>query len=77
MGDPAAGGYTVSSSTNTFNGVVPGVTFTVGAVASDVTVSVGSDAGAISDKVKALIGRGQRGARRAVQRHRQRRGAGG
>lgn len=55
VGNPAAGGYTVSSSTNTFNGVLPGVTFTVGAVASGVTVSVGSDAGAISDKVKALV----------------------
>jgi flagellar hook-associated protein 2 len=55
VGDPAAGGYTVSSSTNTFNGVLPGVTFTVGAVASGVTISVGSDAGAISDKVKAMV----------------------
>jgi len=55
VGDPAAGGYTVSSSTNTFNDVVPGVTFTVGALASNVTISVGSDAGAISDKVKALV----------------------
>jgi flagellar hook-associated protein 2 len=55
VGDPAAGGYTVSSSTNTFNGVVPGVTFTAGAIASNVTISVGSDAGAISDKVKAMV----------------------
>jgi flagellar hook-associated protein 2 len=55
VGNPAAGGYSVSSSTNTFTGVVPGVTFTVGAVASNVTISIGSDAGAISDKVKALV----------------------
>jgi flagellar hook-associated protein 2 len=55
VGNPAAGGYTVSSSTNTFNGVLPGLTFTVGAVASGVTISVGTDAGAISDKVKALV----------------------
>ena len=55
VGNPAAGGYTVSSSTNTFNGVVPGVTFTVGAVASGVTLSVSSDASAISDKVKAMV----------------------
>lgn len=55
VGDPAAGGYTVSSSTNTFNGVLPGVTFTVGAVANGVTISVGSDASAISDKVKAMV----------------------
>ena len=55
VGDPAAGGYTVSSSTNTFNNVIPGVTFSVGAVASGVTVAVSSDASAISDKVKALV----------------------
>ena len=55
VGDPAAGGYTVSSSTNTFNNVIPGVTFSIGAVATGVTVSVSSDASAISDKVKALV----------------------
>ncbi len=55
VGDPNAGGYTVSSSSNTFNNVIPGVTFSVGAVASGVTVSVSSDASAISDKVKALV----------------------
>ncbi|MEO6503727.1 MAG: flagellar filament capping protein FliD [Jatrophihabitantaceae bacterium] len=55
VGDPAAGGYTMSSSTNTFNNVIPGVTFSIGAVASGVTVSVSSDATAISDKLKALV----------------------
>ncbi|MDQ1743490.1 MAG: flagellar hook-associated protein 2 [Pseudonocardiales bacterium] len=55
VGDPAAGGYTVSSSSNTFNNVIPGVTFSVGAVTSGVTVSVSSDASAISDKLKALV----------------------
>ena len=55
VGDPAAGGYTVSSSTNTFNNVIPGVTFSIGAVASGVTVAVSSDASAISDKIKALV----------------------
>ena len=55
VGNPAAGGYTVSSSTNTFNNVIPGVTFSVGAVASGVTVTVSSDASAIGDKVKALV----------------------
>ncbi|HTZ44595.1 MAG TPA: flagellar filament capping protein FliD [Jatrophihabitans sp.] len=55
VGNQAAGGYTVSSSTNTFTNVVPGVTFTVGAVASNVTITVGSDASAISDKVKAMV----------------------
>jgi flagellar hook-associated protein 2 len=55
VGDPAAGGYTVSSSSNTFNNVIPGVTFSVGAVTSGVTVAVSSDASAISDKLKALV----------------------
>lgn len=55
VGNPAAGGYTVSSSSNTFNNVIPGVTFSVGALASAVTVSISSDASAISDKVKALV----------------------
>ncbi|HJQ03169.1 MAG TPA: flagellar filament capping protein FliD [Jatrophihabitans sp.] len=55
VGDPAAGGYTVSSSTNTFTNAIPGLTFSVGAVASGVTVSVSSDATAISGKVQALV----------------------
>lgn len=55
VGNPAAGGYTMSSSSNTFNNVIPGVTFSIGAVASGVTVSVSSDASAISDKIKALV----------------------
>ena len=56
VGNPAAGGYTVSSSTNTFSNAIPGLTFSVGAVASGVTVSVTSDASAISTKVQALVG---------------------
>jgi flagellar hook-associated protein 2 len=56
VGNPAAGGYTVSSSTNTFSNAIPGLTFSVGAVATGVTLSVSNDAGAISDKVKALVG---------------------
>lgn len=55
VGDPNAGGYTISSSSNTFNNVILGVTFSIGAVVSGVTVSVSSDASAISDKVKALV----------------------
>jgi flagellar hook-associated protein 2 len=55
VGDPGAGGYTISSSSNTFNNVVPGVTFSVGAVVSGVTIAVSSDATAISDKIKALV----------------------
>lgn len=55
VGDQNAGGYTVSSSTNTFTNVIPGVAFTAGAVVNNVTVSVASDSGAISDKVKAMV----------------------
>ncbi|MEO7262396.1 MAG: flagellar filament capping protein FliD [Jatrophihabitantaceae bacterium] len=55
VGNPAAGGYTISSSSNTFNNVIPGVTFSIGAVVSGVTVAVSSDASAISDKIKALV----------------------
>ncbi|HEX2903049.1 MAG TPA: flagellar filament capping protein FliD [Jatrophihabitans sp.] len=55
IGNPAAGGYTMTSSTNTFTGVLPGVTFTVGAVASNVTVSVSSDTTSISNNVKAMV----------------------
>ena len=55
VGDPAAGGYTVSSQSNTFTGVIPGVTFTVSAPASNVTVSVASDEKSISAKMQALV----------------------
>jgi len=55
IGNPAAGGYTMTSSTNTFSGVLPGVTFTVGGVASNVTVSVSSDSTTISNNVKAMV----------------------
>jgi flagellar hook-associated protein 2 len=55
VGDPLAGGYVVSRPTNTFTDVIPGVTFTVGAVATGVTISVTSDAKGISDKLAALV----------------------
>ena len=55
VGNAGSGGYTVSSSSNTFNNVIPGVTFSVGAVVSGVTVSISNDVGAISDKVKAMV----------------------
>lgn len=55
VGNPASGGYTVSSSTNSFTGVIPGVTFTVGAVASGVSITVSNDEKSISDKVQALV----------------------
>lgn len=55
VGDPNAGGYTVSSSSNTFTGVIPGVTFSVSGLASNVSVTVTQDQQSISDKVKALV----------------------
>lgn len=55
VGDPAAGGYTVTSQTNTFTGVIPGVTFSVNAVATGVTISVATDEKSISDKVQSLV----------------------
>lgn len=50
-----AGAYTVTSSTNTFSGVLPGVTFTVSKVESAVTLTSESDPEAIADKVQALV----------------------
>jgi flagellar hook-associated protein 2 len=57
VGDPAAGGYTISSATNTFTDAMPGVTFTVGAAAlnQSVTISVSSDAPKIASMVGALV----------------------
>jgi flagellar hook-associated protein 2 len=49
------GAYTVSSASNTFTGVIPGVTFTVAALATGVSITVGSDESSISGKVKALV----------------------
>lgn len=55
VGNPASGGYTISSQTNTFNDALPGVTFTAGAVASNVTVSVASDSAAITKAMQTLV----------------------
>jgi flagellar hook-associated protein 2 len=55
IGDPLNGGYTASSSSNTFTDVVPGVTFTATQVASNVTISVASDANKIADNMQALV----------------------
>ena len=55
VGDPAAGGYSVTSSTNTFTSLIPGVTFSANALATDVSINVTSDAQSISDKVQALV----------------------
>lgn len=55
VGDPAAGGYTVSSATNTFANAIPGVTFTVSALASNVSVAVTSNESSISASAQALV----------------------
>lgn len=55
VGTPGAGGYTVTSSSNTFTNLIPGVTLSVSALATDVTVTVGSDSQSISNKVQALV----------------------
>jgi flagellar hook-associated protein 2 len=55
VGDPLHGGYTVSSSTNTFTNLIPNVTLTATAVQAGVTVSVKSDADAIANKMQDLV----------------------
>jgi flagellar hook-associated protein 2 len=55
VGDPSAGGYSVSSPSNTFSSFIPGVVFSVAALASNVTVTVASDEGSASNKVQALV----------------------
>jgi flagellar hook-associated protein 2 len=55
VGDPNAGGYSVSSSSNTFSGFIPGVIFSVAGLASDVTVTVANDEQAASNKVQTLV----------------------
>jgi flagellar hook-associated protein 2 len=54
VGD-ATTGYAVTSSSNTFTGLLPGVTLSVTAPATGVTVSVAADPQSVGDKMKALI----------------------
>jgi flagellar hook-associated protein 2 len=55
VGTLGSGGYTVTSSSNTFTNLWPGVTVTAGAIASGVTVSVDTDQKSITNKVQALV----------------------
>jgi flagellar hook-associated protein 2 len=55
VGDPATGGYTVTSASNTFANAIPGVTFTVSAEVPDVTIAVTADSTSISNAVKSLV----------------------
>jgi flagellar hook-associated protein 2 len=54
-GDATAGGYSVTSATNTFTGLMNGVTVTVGKVESGVTLNVDSDVSGIADKFQAFV----------------------
>jgi flagellar hook-associated protein 2 len=47
--------YNVTSSTNTFSDVLPGVTFTVSSVQSGVTLSTSRNTGSIADKMQAVV----------------------
>lgn len=50
------GAFSVTSSSNTFAAITPGVSITVGALAADpITVDVGIDVATIGDKVKGLV----------------------
>lgn len=55
VGNPTAGGYTITSQSNTFTNAIPGVTFSVNALATGVTISVDTDVKALGDKVQALV----------------------
>ena len=50
-----ATGYTMTSATNTFSGLIDGTTFTVSAEAPSVTLTVSSDPQAVADKLSALV----------------------
>jgi flagellar hook-associated protein 2 len=55
VGNPAAGGYVVTSSTNTFTNLMNNVTLNVSKLETGVTVTVASDPDAIADKMQALV----------------------
>jgi flagellar hook-associated protein 2 len=49
------GGYSVTSSSNTFTNLMPGVTLTATKIESGVTIDVAADSGGIADKIKAMV----------------------
>lgn len=55
IGSDAATAYTVTSASNTFSGVVPGLQFTVNAKATGVTVSAAVDGSSVADKIATLV----------------------
>jgi len=50
-----AGKYTITSNTNTFNGVVPGVSFTVSALATGVSIATTRNPTAIASTIQSLV----------------------
>ncbi|MEV4707738.1 flagellar filament capping protein FliD [Actinoplanes sp. NPDC049316] len=54
-GDATPGGYTLTSGTNTFTGLMAGVSITVGKLEDDVTVTSTSDVSGIAAKFQALV----------------------
>ncbi len=55
VGVVGAGGYTVTSPSNTFSNFIPNVTLTATALQSNVTVTVNSDASGLADKLGTLV----------------------
>jgi flagellar hook-associated protein 2 len=54
-GGEANGGYDVTSNSNTFTGLLTGVTVTVSKLEDDVTIQADQDVGGIADKFQALV----------------------
>jgi flagellar hook-associated protein 2 len=55
VGDPAAGGYTVTSSSNSFTNLIPNVTLTATQIQSGVTVTVASNSASIANQMQAMV----------------------
>jgi flagellar hook-associated protein 2 len=55
VGDLGHGGYSIDSSTNTFTGLMAGVTMTVSKLEDGITLSSDSDVSGIAAKFKALV----------------------
>ncbi|GII20347.1 flagellar filament capping protein FliD [Planomonospora parontospora] len=55
VGNPAAGGYTVTSASNAMTGVLTGTTINVTKLENNVTVTADADNEAVADKVKAFV----------------------
>ena len=55
VGSDPTTSYQVSSKTNTFSGILPGVSFTVSKLESDVTLSAGVDGTAVANQVGKLV----------------------